>query len=39
MVDEELIEELVEETVAEGIEELEMPSATITLNIYTYEGE
>ena len=39
LVDEELIEELVEEKVAEEIEELEMPSATITLNIYTYEGE
>ena len=29
----------IEERAAEMIEELEMPSANITLNIYTYEGE
>jgi hypothetical protein len=42
MIDTELIEDLVEEKFAEEIEEieeLEMPSATITLNIYTYKGE
>ncbi len=38
-IDTGLIEELVVERVAEEVEAQEMPSATINISIYTYEGE